>query len=190
MSWIAQWGTVSAMAAVVVSIVLYVVERRKKRHEKLREHADAVVILPSEIFDVPGETGLLHVRATATNYGAHPITNVWVRVHSQQLAQPVSDHTRQLDPGATYTREWIVATATGVEGISGNDSLLATVTFADSGGYRWQKWADGNLHIPVWAGPYRGRLPKGFMALPPMRQLNQRWEHRKRRPPRRIERPM
>lgn len=159
MSWAGQWGTVSAVVAVVVSIVLYVIERRKKRHEKLHEHADAVVILPSEISDVPGAPGLLQVRAIATNYGAHPITNVWVNVHSHQLAKPVFDHSRHLDPGATVTSEWIAATAADVESISGNDSLLVSVVFTDSGGYRWQKWADGNLHIPVWAGPYRGRLP-------------------------------
>lgn len=179
-----QWGTVTAAFAVLVAIGVHLRDRRTKRREAQWAAPDAVVVSPSRV----SEDGAVHakdcrIQAHVTNYGQFPIWDVVLIVNSHFIQNESFTAARTLGPGETLLLDEIVPSHPDPYPVPGNDSLLVSASFTDSGGFRWQKWAYGKIHIPIWRGPYRGRLPDWLMRCPPMVKINEKWQERPWRPP-------
>jgi hypothetical protein len=178
-----DWGTVPAFGSIVVAVWALAEARLVRRRQKvddLQAHAKNIVVSPSTITDL--EEGSCLVETQVTNYSEYDVRDVWLHVHSKRIAEPVVKFIRSLPAKQTLTVREVCASVSDPFPFSMNDRLQVNASFVDVNGYKWQRWANGEIRPPIDLRLSRNAILRLIVRMPMIGKLVGRWKRRRNRP--------
>lgn len=177
LSFALAWYTVRATAK----------DRKRNASKEVRRAAEQVTVTP--IRNAKAGEGKVRVITRARNDSDLPITDVWVSVHSKLLREPAFTAQRYLDPNEVLDLDEIANAAPDPFPADGDDNRLATVTFTDAKGYRWQRWADGDLKPVIDLCASDSSAARWIVVHTPIGRIAMKRRRRQNRPPVHMRRP-
>lgn len=179
-----DWGTVPAFLSLFVALWALTEARQARRWQRrddLQDQARKIHVSPQIASDVG--SNLLDVVISVENLSEYPVTNVWLLTRSQLLHSDVDlvECIARLEPGGTFRVKQVVAANPDPYPISGDDHLRVTATFVDHNGYKWQRWATGEIKPPISLRARSRPMRLMWKVLP--NSILMRWLGRENRPP-------
>lgn len=182
----AHWTSIVASLSFGVALWALVESKRVTRQQQiadLRSQATQIIVSPLDVQELTDQPAKIRVIAKVHNYSFYPIQEVWLKAHSRMIHtdQHVLTFTLELIPSGELVLDQIIEAEPNPYPLAYDDRLLVDASFTDRNGYRWQRWATGEIKPPIdlrrqWEfyGIIRKMVPN---------KLRLRWARRRNRPP-------
>lgn len=179
-----EWGTVPSVLSLPVAVWAAYTSHRTRRDNArfaLQEQARQVAVSPIHETDGAASAAKVRLRASVVNSSSAPIFGVWLHIDSAYAVEDWSSFKSEVGAGERWDVDEEVLAKTEPFPVSGDSRNRVSTSFSDANGWKWQKWANGELMPPIDARPPLGRAAPLRRLVPG--RVRSRWRRRKSRPP-------